>query len=166
MSERDGWCHLYLYDALTGRVQNQVTRGNWVVRGVDRVDKEKRQVWFRTGGIGPGLDPYFVHYCRVNFDGTGLVMLTEGNGTHAVQESPEHRFFVDTWSRVDAPPVNELRRSDDGRLVCKLEETDARELVAGKWRAPEPFVAKGRDGQTDIYGIIHWPVPFDPTKKY
>src|SRR5207247_724096 len=54
MSERDGWNHLYLYDANTGQVKNQITRGEWVVRAVDHVDKEKRQVWFRAGGIRTG----------------------------------------------------------------------------------------------------------------
>jgi Tol biopolymer transport system component len=76
MSERDGWNHLYLYDAKAGSVKNQITKGEWVVRGVDRVDRDKRQVWFRAGGVRPGQDPYNIHYCRANFDGTGLVVLT------------------------------------------------------------------------------------------
>ena len=166
MSERDGWNHLYLYDARTGTLKNQVTKGEWVVRGVERVDKDKRQVWFRAGGIRPDRDPYYVDYCRVNFDGSDLVVLTDGNGTHSAQYSPDNRFLVDTWSRVDAPPVNELRRCADGKLVCRLEESDARELQAGSWRPPQPFVARGRDGKTDIYGIIHWPAGFDSKKKY
>ena len=166
MSERDGWNHLYLYDATTGQVKNQITQGEWVVRGVDRVDREKRQIWFRAGGIRPGQDPYFIHYCRVNFDGTGLTVLTEGDGTHTVQFSPDRRFLLDTWSRVDLPPVTELRRADDGQRVCQLEDADARELFASGWRAPERFVARGRDGVTDIYGIIVRPKDFDPRKKY
>ena len=58
-SERDGWEHLYLYDGVTGRVKNQITRGDWIVRNVDRVDDEKRQIWFEAGGLIPGQDPYF-----------------------------------------------------------------------------------------------------------
>ncbi len=166
MSERDGWNHLYLYDATNGTAKNQITKGQWVVRGVDRVDKEKRQIWFRAGGIRPGQDPYYVHYCRVNLDGTGLVILTEGDGTHTVQYSPDRAFFIDSWSRVDLAPVNELRRSADGKLVCRLEEGDSRELLASGWRPPERLVAKGRDGETDIYGIIHWPKDFNADKKY
>ena len=39
-SERDGWHHLYLYDAKAGKVKNQITRGDWVMRGVDEIDIE------------------------------------------------------------------------------------------------------------------------------
>ena len=166
MSERDGWNHLYLYDADSGQVKNQVTRGEWVLRGVDRVDAEQRQVWFRAGGIRPGQDPYYVHYCRVKFDGTGLVVLTEGDGTHHVESSPDGRFLLDTWSRVDLPPVTELRRSEDGKLVCSLEKADWSELLATGWQVPERFVAKGRDGATDIYGVIFRPSHFDPKRQY
>jgi dipeptidyl-peptidase 4 len=166
MSERDGWNHLYLYDSKTGEVKNQITRGPWVVRGVDFVDREKRQIWFRAGGIRAEQDPYYIHYCRVNFDGSGMVVLTAGDGTHDVEFSPDRKFLIDTFSRVDMPPVVELRRSEDGSLVCGLEKADAAELIATGWRAPERFVAKARDGETDIYGIILRPTNFDPNKKY
>jgi len=162
MSERDGWNHLYLYDAKTGAVKNQITRGQWVVRSVDWVDLAKRQIWFQAGGIVPGQNPYYIQYCRINFDGTGLTVLTEGNGTHVVEFSPDRKYLIDTWSRVDFPPVTELRRSADGKLVCPLEKA----TVAGKLPLPRPFVAKGRDGTTDIYGDIWFPKDYDPKKHY
>jgi dipeptidyl aminopeptidase/acylaminoacyl peptidase len=130
------------------------------------VDEEKRQIWFRGSGKNPGEDPYLIHYYRVNFDGTGLVALTEGNGNHSVQYSPDEKYLIDTYSRVDMPPAHTLRRVSDGKLVCKLEEADISELKERGWEAPEVFVAKGRDGQTDIWGIITRPRNFDPNKKY
>src|SRR5262249_47712032 len=145
MSERDGWNHLYLYDARTGKVANQITRGRWVVRGVDRVDAARRQIWFRAGGLDAGQDPYYIHHCRINFEGTGLVRLTEGDGTHPIVFSPDRRFVIDTWSRVDLAPVTELRRTEDGRQVCPLERADMSALQATGWKVPERFVAKGRD---------------------
>ena len=166
MSERDGWNHLYLYDAKTGQVKNQITKGPWVVRGVDRVDEAKRQIWFRAGGIRPGQDPYYIHYCRVNFDGSGLTVLTAGDGTHKIDFSPDGRYLIDTYSRVDLPPVTELRRSDDGKLVCELQRADWHACLRTGWKMPERFVAKGRDGTTDIYGVIFRPTNFDPAKKY
>jgi dipeptidyl aminopeptidase/acylaminoacyl peptidase len=166
MSERDGWNHLYLYDLKAGRLKNPITRGEWVVRGVDRIDPVKRQVWFRAGGLHPGQDPYFVHHARIDFDGGGLVVLTEGDGTHRVEASPDGRFLLDTYSRVDRPPVTELRRTEDGKLVCELERADVSALKAKGWQTPEPFVARGRDGTTEIYGVIFRPRNFDPEKKW
>lgn len=166
MSERDGWNHLYLYDAASGQVANQITKGQWAVRGVDRVDAERRQIWFRAGGIRPEQDPYFVHHCRINFDGSGLVVLTEGDGTHEVEYAPDGEHFIDRYSRVDLPPVTELRRSSDGSLVCVLHQADWSELLAAGWQRPLRFVAKGRDAQTDIYGVILRPSDFDSQKRY
>ncbi len=166
MSERDGWNHLYLYDGETGHVKNQITRGKWVVRGVDRVAEEARQIWFRASGMNPDQDPYFVHYYRINFDGSGLVALTEADGTHTVSYSPEREFYVDRWSRVDHPPVTELRRTSDQSLVMELERADASALLETGWQYPEVFTTKGRDGETDIWGIIVRPTNYDPSRRY
>ena len=166
MSERSGWNHLLLWDSDKGQFKNAVTQGEWVVRRVERVDEEHRHIWFFAMGVRAGQDPYYQHLCRVNFDGTGFVVLTEGDGTHQVQFSPDQRWFVDTYSRVDMPPVTELRRSEDGALVCPLEQAEANALTAAGWTTPERFVAKGRDGQTEIYGVIYRPSNFDAGKKY
>jgi fermentation-respiration switch protein FrsA (DUF1100 family) len=165
-TERDGWRHLYLLDASDGHVKNLITPGDYVVRGVERIDEEKRQVWFSACGRNPDQDPYFIHYYRVNFEGTDLVPLTEGNGHHTITYSPDRQFLIDKYERVDQAPIHELRRVSDGKLICKLEEADISELKANGWEPPEVFVAKGRDGKTDIWGLICRPRNFDPTKKY
>ena len=166
LSEKDGWRHLYLIDVTTGKITNPITKGKYVIRYVDRIDEEKRQVWFRASGRNPNQDPYLMHYYRVNFDGTGLTALTEGNGWHKIIYSPDRKFIIDVFSRVDLPPVHELRRVSDGKLVCKLERSDVSELKADGWKPPEVFKAKGRDGKTDIWGIVCRPADFDPKKKY
>jgi dipeptidyl-peptidase 4 len=166
MSERDGWNHLYLIDAASGEVKHQITQGPWVVRNVEHVDEQNRQIWFAAGGIWPEQDPYFLHYARVDFDGSNLVRLTENDGTHSVRFSPDRRSLIATWSRVDSPPVTELRCAESGRLLCVLEQADWSRLLESGWQIPEPFVANGRDGQTDIYGVIFRPTNFDPDGKY
>jgi dipeptidyl aminopeptidase/acylaminoacyl peptidase len=165
MSERDGWAHLYLYDG-TGAVKQQITKGNWLVRSVLRVDEAARQIYFMAGGMNPKQDPYFAQYYRINFDGTGLTPLTDADGNHSVSFSPDNQFYVDTWSRVDLPPVSQLRRVSDQKVVMDLEKADATALMAAGWKAPEIFTAKGRDGATDIWGIIIRPSRFDPARKY
>ncbi|MBX9681895.1 MAG: DPP IV N-terminal domain-containing protein [Gemmataceae bacterium] len=166
MSERDGWAHLYLIDRKTASVKHPITRGNWLVRGVDRVDPIKKQIWFRAGGIHPGQDPYHIHYARINFDGAGLTLLTEGDGDHVIAYSPDGRHFLDAYSRVDLPAVTELRDAAAGKLVCTLEKGDMSKLSESGWKVPERFVAKGRDGTTDIHGVIYRPSNFDPKRKY
>ncbi len=166
MSERDGWNHLYLYDGVAGRVKNQITKGEWVVRGVVRVDEDKRLIWFSASGMYPGKDPYFVHFYRIDFEGSNLTALTEADANHEVRFSQDMAYFVDTFSRVDLPTVSELRRTSDRSLVATLEKADISALLAAGWKAPEVFVAKGRDGKTDIWGVIIRPVNFDPRKKY
>ncbi|MGZ5424399.1 MAG: prolyl oligopeptidase family serine peptidase, partial [Candidatus Aminicenantales bacterium] len=166
MSERDGWNHLYLYDGTTGAVKNQITKGEWVVRSVDKVDEEKRQVYFQASGLIPGQDPYFVDAYRIGLDGTGLVRLTEGEGNHAVSYSADGAYLFDTWSRVDLPPTTVLRRVDDRALVMTVEKGDIGGLVKAGWKAPDVFAAKARDGKTDIWGIIYRPSNFNPKKKY
>jgi dipeptidyl aminopeptidase/acylaminoacyl peptidase len=164
-SERDGWNHLYLYDSGTGKVKSQITEGNWVVRGVTHVDEKKRQIVFEASGKEPG-DPYFIHYYRINMDGTGLIRLTEGEGNHDASFSPGKNYFIDTWSRVDSPPVSVLRDAEEGSLIMAIEKADITELLATGIRLPEVFVTKGRDSVTDIWGIIIRPTNFDPLKKY
>jgi len=166
MSERDGWCRLYLYGVATGTQKALVTPGQGVVRSVERVDEEKRQVWYLASGLRANEDPYHLHLCRVNFDGTGFVQLTQGDGNHEATFSPDGRYFIDRWSRADLAPATELRRSDTGARVCELEHADVQALLGAGWTWPERFTAKGRDGQTDIYGVIIKPSNFDPARKY
>ena len=160
-SEKDGWRHLYMVNEKTGEMK-QLTKGDWVVRGIDYVDQDARQIWFNASGIYPDQDPYLIHYGRVNFDGTGLTWLTAGNGNHTITYSPDYKYIIDTYSRVDLAPMTELRRVSDGKLVTPLETAD----VEAAWDKPEVFVAKGRDDKTDIWGIIYRPANIDPGKKY
>ena len=165
-SECDGWRHLYLVDINQPQSVKQITRGEWVVRGIDHIDEQQRQIWFRACGMRDDQDPYFIHYYRINFDGSGLMALTSGNGNHAVQYSPDRQYLIDTYSRVDSPPIHELRRALDGSLICRIDEADITQLTEEGWRAPEVFTAKGRDGETDIWGFFCLPQDFDPQQKY
>lgn len=164
-SERDGWYHLYRYDLKTGAMLNACTQGEWVVRGVERVDREKRQIWFYAGGIAADQDPYYRHLCRVDFDGKNLVQLTAGEGDHQCQFSPDREWLIDTYSRVDMPPVHELRSAVTGQSIMELERASSDGLWPGASK-PERFAAKGRDGITDIYGIIVRPADMEPGKSY
>jgi dipeptidyl aminopeptidase/acylaminoacyl peptidase len=165
MSERDGWNHLYLLDE-AGNVKNQITKGEWAVRGVERVDEANRQIYFVGNGMYPGKDPYFTNFYRINFDGTGLTRLTETDDNHNIWMSENFKYFVHSFSRADRPPVMQLRSAADGLVLMELEKADVSEAEKLGLRPAESFVAKGRDGKTDIWGNIYRPTNFDPKKKY
>ncbi len=164
MSERDGWKHLYLFDT-TGAVQRQLTSGPWLVAEVVRVDDATGTIRFTGQGREGGRDPYYVKGYRVKVDGSPVELVTPEDAEHAVRVAPGGKFIVDTYSRVDLPPVTVLR-TGDGRLLKVLEKGDASALMSTGYRPPEPFTVKARDGVTELYGVMWKPTNFDPTKKY
>ncbi|MFM7038854.1 MAG: prolyl oligopeptidase family serine peptidase [Planctomycetaceae bacterium] len=164
-SERSGWNHLYRYSLQSQALLNAVTQGEWNVRRIEHVDQSQGWIWFYAVGAVAGQDPYHEHFCRVRLDGSGFQVLTDGDGTHSVEWSPDRRWFLDRWSRIDHPPVTELR-SAEGTSLCLLESADASEVLAEYRHFPQRFVAPGRDGSTSIHGIILRPRDFDPAKKY
>ncbi|WDF57286.1 S9 family peptidase [Mucilaginibacter sp. KACC 22063] len=165
ITEQDGWRHIYLVDELSGK-QKLITKGNWVVRDIDSVDVLKKQIWFKGSGKNAGEDPYFIHYYRINFDGKNLVDLTPEKGNHNVVLSPDRKFYIDTYSEVNLAPKILLKNTSDLKTVMELEQADLTNLLATGLRLPEVFVAKGRDGKTDIWGVVYRPANMDPAKSY
>lgn len=165
-SDRSNYAHLYLYDRTQGNIGRQITKGEYWVRDVQRIDEEKGVIWFTANGMNKDEDPYFIHYYRINLDGTGLTELTPGNGTHKAVFSRDMEYLVDTYSSVTQPPITVLRSGRDGSIVRELGRADITELEKTGWKAPEVFVAKGRDGKTDMWGLIVRPSNFNPKKKY
>ena len=165
-SERDNYNHLYMYDRATGRPTHQITKGEWYVRGVQYVDEANQQIYFSANGMNKDEDPYLIHYYRIGFDGKGLTALTPEEGMHNAWYSSDYKYLVDVYSKVDQAPVAVLRDARDGKIIMPLEKADISRLTANGWKAPEVFTAKGRDGKTDMWGVIYRPSNFDPTKKY
>lgn len=164
-SERDGWNHLYLFDGKTGILKKQITKGNWVMRKVIHVDEKRRKIIFEASGMKKDEDPYLIRYYTIGMDGKGLKELTPEHANHEGNFNKQHSYFMDVFSLVDQAPKAVLR-SVDGTLLMELEQADISDLLATGWRAPEAFLAKGRDGKTDIWGFIVRPRNFDPNKKY
>jgi len=165
-SERDNYNHLYLYDRATGKPLNQITKGEWYVRGVQHVDEANEVIYFSANGMKKGEDPYLIHYYKINFDGSNLVELTPEGGMHQCWYSSDYKYLVDVYSKVDQAPIAVLRDAKNGKIRMQLDKADISALLANGWKAPEVFSAKGRDGKTDMWGVIYRPSNFDPSKKY
>jgi len=163
-SERDNWGHLYLYDAATGKVKNQITKGDWVVSRLVKVDEKNRILYFTVSGRQTA-NPYFSQLYKIGFDGKNLTGLTPGEGNHQATFSPSGNYIIDTYSKPDVPSVTVLRDMN-GKLITELEKTDVSRLVATGWKPPMPVSVKAHDGKTDIYGLVFTPTNMDVKKKY
>lgn len=167
VSERDGWSHLYLYDVPSGKVKKQITSGEWVVKDVIHVDEDNRTVIIKACGMDKNEDPYLEKYYKVSLDNEKLTALTPENANHSVTFSSDYKYMVDSYSRVDLKPSVVVRSVINGNVIYKPEnQPDISKAVEAGWRVPEVFTAKGRDGVTDIWGVIIRPANFDPNKKY
>ena len=168
ISERDGWRHIYLYDVPSGKVKQQLTKGEWVVKNVVNVDEKSRRIIFKACGMDKNEDPYLEKYYALDIRSGKIAPLTPENAHHNVTFSQDYRYMFDIYSRVDLPPVLVIRSVEDGgKIVYKPDmQPDISAVIASGWRMPEVFSAKGRDGETDIWGMIIRPSDFDPAKKY
>ncbi len=186
-SERDNWRHLYTVDISTGNVK-QITKGKWNVREILHLDEEQGIILCyanglkakeERGNVAPGTmsaagkkgkpqgeDPYNKHLIKVEIATGKVTDLTPENGHHTVYFNGNYSYFVDNYSRPDMAPVAVLKESGSGKVVLPLQTAKLDRLLETGYTLPEVFVAKGRDGKTDIWGTIHRPSNFDPTKKY
>jgi dipeptidyl-peptidase-4 len=173
-SQRDGWGHLYLYDVASGALKNRITAGDWLVRDIVKVDERRRRIYFTAGGREPG-NPYYRYLYRIDFDGSGLTLLSPEPGDHLIAASwvdgpavvsPSGEYAVYDVSPLEQTTRTLIRRTADARLVATIEQADASRLYAAGYRAPEEFVVKAADGKSDLYGLMYKPTDFDPARKY
>lgn len=165
-SERDGWHHLYLHDAKTGEILQQITKGEFYVRGIAGFDEKTRQLYFTANGREPEGDIYFQRLYRIGLDGSGLTLLTTEPADHNITLSTDFRYFIDKFSTAEQPTKTVLRDTRDGNIIHSILNADISKLKATGWQAPEPFTALAEDGKTVIHGIIYRPSQFDPKKSY
>ncbi len=162
LSERDGWYHIYLY-SLDGRLLRQLTHGQLPVQKVEAIDERTGWVYFL--GSDDAARPYDQHLLRVRLSGGDRQRLTKATGAHQVSLAPSLRYFVDTHSTVARPSRSELRQVD-GHVVLELTRSDIRPLKDAGWQPPEEFRVLAADGETELFGVLLKPYPFDPARKY
>ncbi len=163
-SERTGWGQFYRYNA-NGQLKNAITKGHFTANSITKIDTAKQVVYFQAYGREAGVHPYYAMGYKVNFDGSGMQLLTPEDANHSFNMSDKMNYFVDNYSRVDLAPKSVLR-DKEGKVVLALEETNLTRLNEAGWQMPENFKVKANDDATDLYGVMWKPFDFDPTKKY
>lgn len=164
-SERDDWGHLYLYNATTGQLKYQISKGDFVVTRLLKVDEKSRMLYFEANGREKGRDPYFSHFYSIQFDGKNLKLLTPEDANHTLSISSDGKYFVDNYSKPDVAPISVLRDMN-GKLIATLETADIGKLTTTGWKPPTPIKVKSRDNKWDLYGLMFTPSNLDKSKKY
>ena len=167
ISERDNWRHLYIIDTKTLQMR-QITRGEWNVREIHKVDEEGGFILANANGLAAaaGEDPYDKHVIKIDIATGKVTDLTPENANHVVSFNKAYTAFVDNYSRPDLPSTTVLRSAADGRVLLQIQKQDISKALKQGFTMPEVFCAKGRDGVTDIWGTIYRPFKFNPKKTY
>lgn len=161
MSERNGFKNYYLYD-LSGKLLATLTNHQFEVGNIVRVDEEAGMLYYlaRSGDNHMKLQLH-----RVGLDGNGDKRLTDPAFYHTVDVAPDGKHFIDVVQTHNTPPATRLVDAD-GKVIETLAESDLSKFDQLGLKKLEMFTFKAADGQTTLYGLIHFPSNFDPAKKY
>jgi len=161
-SEKDGFNHIYLYDN-TGKLKNQVTKGNWEVTKYYGFDEKNKTVYYESVENGSiNRDVY-----RIQLDGKNKVRLSSQTGTNSATFSPNYQFYINKYSSATQATIYTLNESKSGKQVKVIENNEAlmTKLKAYNLPSKEFFVLKTEKGQNLNAWMIK-PKDFDATKKY
>ncbi|UZD23324.1 DPP IV N-terminal domain-containing protein [Algoriphagus halophytocola] len=165
-TEKSGWNHLYRYDWNTGELVNQITSGEYQVNNIITIDEENEVIYFEANGKENSGNPYYSKVYKVNFDGSGLVLLTPENAFHSVSFSEGKEYFIDNYSTVDQPTTSVVRELETGKILFEVSKADISNLLERGYQSPKQFTATAKDGKTKIYGIYYLPTDFDSGRHY
>ncbi len=164
ISERSGWAQLYFIKTSENPDGGKaLTSGEWEVTGIERIDKDDVII----AGIGreKGANPYASSLYRVTKSGK-ITHLTPEPLDHSTTISPDGKWIIDRMSSPTDPTRTVLRDAKEGKIVAELGRADISALLATGFTPPEPFETLADDGKTKLYGMIHRPKNFDPSKSY
>jgi dipeptidyl-peptidase 4 len=161
-SEKDGYNHIYQYDK-TGKLINQVTKGNWEVTEYYGFDEKTKSVFYQSTENGSiNRDVY-----RISLDGKNKVKLSQNTGTNAATFSPNFQYFINSFSSASQPTTFTLNDSKTGKQIQVIENNEALATKLKDYNLPvkEFFVLKTEKGN-ELNAWIMKPKDFDPSKKY
>ncbi|WP_207535988.1 S9 family peptidase [Desertivirga arenae] len=157
-SNRDGWNHLYLYNA-DGSLLKQLTKGNWEVTEVKGYDEKGEKLFYMSTEESPITRNLY----SVNLKTGKRERLTEGFYNHRVLLSSDGKVMIDNFSGPEKP--REIQLKD---LVSKRSELllQAKSPLAG-FATGESNIFKFKTGEgIELYGTLFKPANFDPARKY
>jgi len=161
-SEKDGFNHIYVYDK-TGKLKNQVTKGNWEVTNYYGFDEKTKTIFYQSTENGSINRAVY----RISLDGKNKTALTTKIGTNAATFSPNFQFFINTYSSASQPTIYTLNEAKSGKEIQVIENNQALSDKLKSYDLPtkEFFVLKTAKGN-ELNAWIMKPKDFDASKKY
>jgi dipeptidyl-peptidase-4 len=161
-SEKDGFNHIYWYDK-TGKLKNQVTKGNWEVTSYYGFDEKTKTVFYQSTESGSiNRDVY-----KISLDGKNKVKLSQQVGTNAATFSPDFKYFINSLSTSTQPTIYTLNDWKTGKQIQVIENNEALATNLKDYNLPQKefFVLKTEKGN-ELNAWIIKPTDFDINKKY
>jgi dipeptidyl-peptidase-4 len=161
-SEKDGFNHIYLYDK-TGKLKNQVTKGNWEVTKYYGFDEKNKTIFYQSvenSSINRAI-------YKINLNGKDKVKLTQNTGANSATFSPNFQYFINTFSTASQPTTYTLNESKTGKQIQVIENNEALTSKLKSYELPQKefFVLKTEKGN-ELNAWIMKPADFDASKKY
>ncbi|WP_293874004.1 S9 family peptidase [Flavobacterium sp.] len=161
-SEKDGFNHIYLYDK-TGKLKNQITKGNWEVTAYYGLDEKTKTVFYQSVENGSTVRDVY----KIGLDGKNKVKLSEKEGTNAATFSPNFQFFINTFSNVNTPTLYTLNSASNGKVIQPILNNNALAEKLKKYNLPtKEFFELTTEKGNKLNAWMIKPKDFDATKKY
>jgi len=162
-TESNGWKHFQLRH-LDGRFLNPLSQvGQYPCNTITKVDEKSGFVYFTAYS---DVIPYNAQLHRVKIDGSQHARLTSSPLNHTSFDiSPDHQFVIASREQLDSPPSTVLY-SAEGKEVAVLATGSREGAEKAKLTSPELFSFLSDDAKITIYGTLHKPSGFDPSRKY
>lgn len=144
---------------LEGNLIATLTQGDYPALNVVRVDEDNGWIYYLANS--DKNHPLCSQLHRVRLDGKGQKKLTSFPLNHSnIHISPDGKWFTVQYENVATPPSTALYTTEGKQVAVLAQSPDFTNDRS------ELFTFKAQDGKTDIFGILHKPKNFDPSKKY
>ena len=158
-SEKKGYNHIFL-KGLDGS-EEQITSGSWEVTSFKGLDSDKMQIFFTSTEDGSINRSLYV----LDLETGKRKKLSTQIGTNSAKFSKGLKYYINTFSDADTPPVFTLHKAD-GTLIKTIEDnTEFKNKLKDYDLSKKEFLTIYTDN-ADLNAWIIKPPNFDKNKKY
>ncbi len=160
-SEKDNWNHIYHYDK-TGKLLNQITKGDWEVTQFYGFDEQKKQLYYQSteeGSINRGI-------YSIKINGKKKNKLSQHTGTNQADFSKGFKYFINIYNNVDRPNLYTVHATANNKEIRVIEDNQALIDKLQNYNLSEKEISTISINGNDLNMWMIKPTDFDPEKKY